>query len=638
MSSNITIPFSPESIDDEYWLKIIQVEIDDDRITLEEAADFIDALYDLTPCGEEPDVNGGEGAEEDENGNKIPKFTLEELQEKFGEQFTPESCKIGDYDTQIEIYKSHRNEPYLLRLTNGEVTQTITKEEVKTIYIEFKNSKKELIPMPIIRDLKVDWMVVDNSDVNVTIKNNYIILDEKVTGLMMVEAYTQYDLVDITVFANEDTIESAEEFNEVASCLALAFYHSKIYEKDLERPPIYDEEGEEIKEEDFCLGTGEIFTGGEPDIVTCYEIHNLYTKCQCDTDITYDVETVEVEVPCPKEYNCPAPLEECRQLMSTKAITVGYANCDEITEDINSPLFYEETCCELPAFGLPKCSTITSIYKGGKGIEGGPEQYISLYGQKTTMIGVPPKDGVCGEVTVNQIKIPNNCCEDVDPIVWDDDNSAEIIADNSYGYVSVTGGGPLLTWTIRGNGFGIWGNKRTYTTTSRNISVSTEDACGTAIITVTDGCSSVIGYVRSTDGNWTVVSSECPGIGLVVTELIGHSWGYGYAYITNKRRVKQWLSVEVKNYGTCCTSTDWRSCLGSSGAYCTSWDLYGCLQFDMGRFGIVNQLFQPQDSCGGIFDISPSAYCNLWYPPNGFNAAVVVKSYSPVVEVEEWLC
>jgi len=97
-----------------------------------------------------------------------------------------------------------------------------------------------------------------------------------------------------------------------------------------------------------------------------------------------------------------------------------------------------------------------------------------------------------------------NCCDEVEPMVWDSANSVEVLADLTDGWVFVTGGTKPYHWSIRGQGmtFDGW-NLRDAITDAPCIRVyAGEYACGWSPIEVTDGCSTVLGGVRSTNGAW----------------------------------------------------------------------------------------------------------------------------------------
>lgn len=117
-----------------------------------------------------------------------------------------------------------------------------------------------------------------------------------------------------------------------------------------------------------------------------------------------------------------------------------------------------------------------------------------------------------------------NCCDGVEPLEWDSDNSIDVIVDDSKGIVSFTGGKLPLTVSVRGSGFFINAKgDRDAVLSGRSFFIYTGDACGTGSYTVTDGCTTAKGTVKSTDGVWegdcTVYSVADYGPGNAYTDV-----------------------------------------------------------------------------------------------------------------------
>ncbi len=118
-----------------------------------------------------------------------------------------------------------------------------------------------------------------------------------------------------------------------------------------------------------------------------------------------------------------------------------------------------------------------------------------------------PRKNPCGKI-VHRYRIEQkDCCDAVDDMVWNDGVSVEVLAPDSWGWVAFIGGRLPALVKVRGNGFTLDGyNTRDAWTYSRQFRLyASEFACGTCTITVDDGCSVVHGYVRSTEGTWSIV-------------------------------------------------------------------------------------------------------------------------------------
>jgi len=106
-----------------------------------------------------------------------------------------------------------------------------------------------------------------------------------------------------------------------------------------------------------------------------------------------------------------------------------------------------------------------------------------------------------------------NDCTGVDPLQWDDVNSDEEVVVS--GVVAVTVGKAPYTWKIQGSGFYFDSSYQVteFETDAQLVNIyATPEACGSATISVSDGCSTASGAVRATVGEWKLVeanATEC---------------------------------------------------------------------------------------------------------------------------------
>jgi hypothetical protein len=127
---------------------------------------------------------------------------------------------------------------------------------------------------------------------------------------------------------------------------------------------------------------------------------------------------------------------------------------------------------------------------------------------------------------------PEEGCDDVTPLVWDHENSVSILDVNSSGTIYVTGGTLPLTVQVSGQGF--WLDPeytiRDSVVNGRSIGIYADgDACGAATIYIINGCSSVTGGIRSTNGRWDteqISLNDCPfrGHGIMESSPVGGSF------------------------------------------------------------------------------------------------------------------
>jgi hypothetical protein len=122
--------------------------------------------------------------------------------------------------------------------------------------------------------------------------------------------------------------------------------------------------------------------------------------------------------------------------------------------------------------------------------------------------------GPCGELHTEWTG-RLNCCDDAEPLEIDKDNSVEVLADGSVGVVYLTKRTErLVTVAVHGSGFyaSVDGtSKVAMYQGGEAFAVYASGACGSGTIAITDGCSSVVHSVRSTNGRWADVTDTVEG-------------------------------------------------------------------------------------------------------------------------------
>jgi len=227
--------------------------------------------------------------------------------------------------------------------------------------------------------------------------------------------------------------------------------------------------------------------------------------------------------------------------------------------------FYEETCCEPKPddIGLPLCESMKRNVYGTYDVEGGRYVGAGLSNDTISYIPVFPTDGGCGtHETVSEVE-EKDCCDDefYTDLEINGERSADIVADNSYGDIYWIGGKYNTTVTVRGSGF--WTNRerteteivlegKGFTPAGNGVRIYTDDACGTAHVTIDDDCSVVTHALRATDGHWEFIEMDCPTKGQGASEQIEISLTEFqlYADIGDGKRVSQLLYLVPGNAGT----------------------------------------------------------------------------------------
>ncbi len=215
-----------------------------------------------------------------------------------------------------------------------------------------------------------------------------------------------------------------------------------------------------------------------------------------------------------------------------------------------------ELCCE--ETGAVQCRELVTDrqWPGYSTEEVLEELGIELDGQgfdqegRRVVIRFKARTRPCGKAVTRYRFEQKNCCEEVAPLVYDNTSSVSVLAPETDGVVYAVGGKSPYIWRVRGNGFSFDGyNDRNVQTELPWVRVyAHESACGTAPITVTDGCTTAAGAVRSTEGRWV---GDCYAYSL---SDWGTTYRQGYvdqAVMTNPcvaDRVAGWASSPVLVY------------------------------------------------------------------------------------------
>ncbi len=573
---------------DPYWLNMEIVEDKkQDGMTVAEAADIIDATYNIKACEEQPENDIWNQDADNENrdiwtdtetGTPLDGDEVE-ARKRFAVSLAgyTENCdnsllsipELISYQVNIKIFRSHRDELYKLQMANGVAgsPRRCTGRVVHTLEVEKATSIT--LDNPIIDNPVMAWQGINGGPI--TIIGNTLLWDEQTTGTIRAEFDTEWDELTITVTGEYDDSslvtgtlsstlgtgwysgnETGEEINDYQNvqCSVLAFYHYQYDELILNRP----EEDESTTETDklnlchFVMTTVDSDVEPESDpAARCLQHVNETIICQCGSAPDQELDSHYEEVA------CPPGVREGSTLQGSQERTT-YKDCG-YRDEANDPAVYENKCCiEWPFdFAMPLCKKITTRFTGT-----GKKDFNELgYPEGTNFITVSPVDGRCGEHLTEQVMHAQPCCDVVPTIYWDFDNSAELLSPSSRGTVFVTGGKSPYTWSVRGSGFAFnsAGTVRDAVTTEPYITIYTSAAaCGTAVVYVTDNCTSVNGAVRSTQGKWNEhcyvarVESSPSGVKSRRRPVVLNSNGCGICYEDFIYASAECMRVQANSY------------------------------------------------------------------------------------------
>jgi len=246
----------------------------------------------------------------------------------------------------------------------------------------------------------------------------------------------------------------------------------------------------------------------------------------------------------------------------------------------------------------------------------------------------------CGTCTIN---VQDACTHEQSTIEaeytqleFDEDGSASVIADNSYGFMFVNEGILPITINVSGSGF-YTDVGRTSTTAiidSREFMVYTSVACGSCAITVQDDCGeAVTGYCRSVNGVWNKFHDKWGTTGYSGPSGCTSTCYYcnnneGTCY-TTEYRGKYKISKGSKTFTRTAGEDTWLSpCSGSVRAACV-----------VGHAGQCPILAAEEPSCGGIsgYCRPDTNDCTNWTITRG-TCDYYVWNKTARYEAWEWIC
>lgn len=494
-SPRITFTYSAGSTTDPWWVRLEQEDLPDDTATLDDAADLLDTLYNLDACADE------QSEEATDPSTEAVEQTVDITVDRMACRFDAD----GNVDVEIRVIRSRQDAPYKLSLSGGTLltTETITEPYSQTILVE--SAASITLDYPVVDSFSGAWTGTVYSEQGrispPSINRTGNTLDfggvDVATGSITVSYLTEYDRCTLTILGVD---------GEAGACTARVFFHGLVDELELEIPEA---------SEPLASCTSRWTVAPIDYDIECVQIVTVSTRCQC-TDDEVATRTYEEIVDCPDSVvRCQGATTECRHVVGSVTVPeyVECADDNEVTgrpgmiHSLSTRDYYEEHCCAPPSFPLPDCPEKKISHKGGMKLSGGARQYYNIYGPKLRITPVSPAGGICGDWTIRQEVRSSNCCDGVEPLAWDATISPDVMSPNSAVNIGVTGGGRYPhVWTVVGQGMQFSNGSTRITTTGGVARLSAlPTACGTASVTVTDGCSTVTAHIRMTVGQWVQI-------------------------------------------------------------------------------------------------------------------------------------
>ncbi|MCK9311145.1 MAG: hypothetical protein M0P26_02580 [Bacteroidales bacterium] len=669
--ATLTITYQPPAgatLTDPYWIRIEQVLPAPDRATVGQAATLLDRAFGLQVC-----EDGGEG--EDLVSLNEPALDEEQFRAATAEVIDLSYCEDGwdgSLDMHLKIIRSHPELDYTMRLIGCEQTGPAVPTS-GTASLIATTADTLTLEWPVVGDLQCEPAPVDRQG------NTLCFAEADKDATLRASWTTVYDLVPIRI--------PAAAFADDRDLRALAFMRGMVADERLSP--------EQPAEPDWSLCPRDTWEAiPSNDQVTCYEIVSHRFLCSCSgrpamrrtVDYRFgvgivgsesmDFETEEI-VPCPGEFRCVNNETECMHLLGSRTVT-EYVECAEDNTPANAggvvwqtsdQNFYLEKCCTWPEVSLPDCPYKTRTWRGGASINNGEQHYRDLYGPATRLVPLSPPGGICGEWTIEQRIMSNNCCDGVPPLEWDQESLADVIAPNSYLVVAVVGTVHPLEWRVSGQGLYLdpaLTAKTRVTTTAQVRIYADATACGSGWVQVTDGCSTLVHPLRATVGRWVSLhggtqltlaeARALAGFGGALLATPGESYLVGdgprLVAVTGRFRVTQ--RYQVGNVGGAYCNSFCTGCAAGDGSPGPGMGVYILApiagwpgaSYPDGVF--LNERARGDGACTGnyIVAVNTSPGCALTTnpnfgcldPPYHQNTQVIYPYGGEEMTVEEWQC
>ena len=435
-TGKIVVTYTPlEAGDGEsFWIRLEQEKPEDETLTVAEAAEIIDSLYDIEPCDDGMGGGGEEASEENDPEEEELDAAMSEMLRRAG------VCDEAEYwEAEVKVYRSHRHPGYELRSDTAEVYAVTPARESCRQVVKASGSAIEL-------DMPYDGGLTGiPAGVNWAVRGSTVNLDRPVSGRLVLRYNTYYERVTLRISAKAEGWENGvapwnaivttggeggQARAELPSAAVVAFWRDMAASCELE-PPEQDDGMSDDERKDVCgengeSGGGGSISGGED----CWRSVTHYDLCNCSrARVNVWTETV------------PASCDDA----ASEDVFGNYVHCEGEEDDVHDPEFYEKRCCHAPPPGLPRCRRTYAVYRGGHAIEGGADHWKSLYGDDVSLVAVMPKEGVCGDIVTEWIVPQRNCCDDVPPLEPYEDNPTTI-SQGGVVALRVRGGRHPISW------------------------------------------------------------------------------------------------------------------------------------------------------------------------------------------------
>jgi|GEM_PF-3971767 len=485
---------------EDVWISLEQKDdsSDDAAVTVTEAANVVDAVYDLDPCDDEYTL-----VEETEETEQPGDDEIEAaIQSTFDLDLCDKDLLHSTVTTTVYVYQSDPTTPYRLQIEGGTIKSQVRITDNITEQKAVEKTTTLAIGKPVIT-CTASWMVCSVTPApKIQRTGNTLFWSTKCSGTIIINMLTNGDQLTISSPMKGTVADGSTTF----SCAEVTLYAFQAGASDmLTWTPATDSDMQELAElqEKYCSEPSIIGTIKDDD--TAGNILTIYIKeykCQCSGNQAYTVQESAVDL-YSREYDAAGYTG-----FVYKYVFAGYVDCGEETGDINDPEFYKEKCCEYPPhwMTLPNCSSYMVKNAGGASLsEETKQSYRDSWAGAVRFVAVSPADGDCGTTTYNQELHAKDCCDEVETdLAWVEDSLPEVLPHGGSVLLFAEGGlnWEEYTWKTSAKGTYFANGKKTISAGGCVRLYAEDSFCGMDYVYVTDGCTSLSASIRSDEGYW----------------------------------------------------------------------------------------------------------------------------------------
>lgn len=161
----------------------------------------------------------------------------------------------------------------------------------------------------------------------------------------------------------------------------------------------------------------------------------------------------------------------------------------------------------------------------------------------------------CGEMVTKYDLSGGNCCDEIEPIVWDHEATPEVLPAGESIMVYMQGGLPPYRFRVTNHALS-WpdGRREWISAAPYAMLTAAETFCGGAVVYVDDSCGQVIGHVRSDLGSWQYIGNDCMLAGQQFDSTDGDTWirQYGlYRQVEDVVYDRTIVNLSTAGWGEC---------------------------------------------------------------------------------------